>query len=68
MKTTVLFIDQETKIEIAKELGDVLWYVAIIALEIGISLFDVATMNLKKLFGLSKDQKKVWDRPSDRVL
>ena len=39
--------------EIAKELGDVLWYVANIACEINESLADIAEMNLQKL----KDRK-----------
>ena len=38
------------KTEITKELGDVLWYVAQIATEIGLSLDDVAKTNLEKLF------------------
>ena len=42
-------IDDETKQLIAKELGDVLWYVAQIATELGLSLEDVASMNIEKL-------------------
>ena len=37
------------KDEIAKELGDVLWYLANIADDLGVSLEDVAAENLKKL-------------------
>lgn len=43
-------IDKMTKEEIKKELGDVLWYVAQIATELGLSLNKVAESNLKKLF------------------
>lgn len=43
-------IDETTKQEIAKELGDVLWYVSQIASELGLSLEDVASENIKKLF------------------
>ena len=42
-------ISDEHEQEIAKELGDVLWYIAAIAYEIGFKLDDVALMNLKKL-------------------
>ena len=43
-------IDDATKQEISKELGDVLWYVAQIGSELGLSLENVATENIKKLF------------------
>ena len=42
-------ISDTDKIEIAKELGDVLWYVANIARYIDIPLKQVAEMNLEKL-------------------
>lgn len=37
------------RVEIAKELGDVLWYLAAVARDIGVSLDDVAQMNIEKL-------------------
>lgn len=43
-------IDEVRKQEIAKELGDVLWYVAQIASELGLSLRDVASANIEKLY------------------
>lgn len=43
-------VDEETREAIKKELGDVLWYVAQIATELGLSLDDVATANIEKLF------------------
>lgn len=43
-------IDGETKELIKKELGDVLWYVAQLATELGLSLDDVAEHNIKKLY------------------
>ena len=43
-------IDDQTREEVGKELGDVLWYVAQLATELGLSLSDVAANNLKKLF------------------
>lgn len=47
-------LTDEIKKEIAKELGDVLWYLAIMAEEIGFTLNTIAEMNLKKL----NDRKK----------
>lgn len=43
-------MDDETKQLIAKELGDVLWYLAQIATDLGLSFEDVAKGNLEKLF------------------
>jgi len=37
------------KEEIAKELGDVLWYVANLAFELGYDLGDIAAINIQKL-------------------
>lgn len=47
-------VDQPRKEEIAKELGDVLWYLAQIATELGLSLDEVAKTNLKKLSSRQK--------------
>ena len=43
-------VSNEKREEIKKELGDVLWYVAQIATELGISLDDVAEANIEKLY------------------
>lgn len=43
-------IDDDTRKDIQKELGDVLWYVAQIASELDLSLDDVAEGNIKKLY------------------
>lgn len=43
-------INDETRETIKKELGDVLWYVAQLATELGLSLDDVANGNIEKLF------------------
>lgn len=37
------------KEKIAKELGDVLWYLAMMSDQLGLDLSDVAEMNIKKL-------------------
>lgn len=42
-------ISAEKKLEIEKELGDVLWYVSQIAVELKIDLESVAKTNIKKL-------------------
>jgi len=43
-------LTDDTKKEISKELGDILWYVAAICSELGISMNDVAEQNIEKLF------------------
>ena len=42
-------LEEKAKAEIFDELGDVLWYCATIADEIGVNLEDVAKLNLIKL-------------------
>jgi len=41
---------EEIKQELAKELGDVLWYLTQLATELGLSLEEIAQLNLDKLF------------------
>ena len=41
--------DPDTMRELAKELGDVLWYIAAIAGDLGLDLDDVAQMNIDKI-------------------
>lgn len=41
--------DYEQQAEIAKELGDVLWYVANLASDLGLDLGEIAEMNINKL-------------------
>lgn len=43
-------VSDDTRAEIEKELGDVLWYVTQLASELHISMEDVAEGNLKKLY------------------
>lgn len=41
--------NEEWRIGMAKEIGDVLWYVTILAGEFGFSLEDIARLNIEKL-------------------
>jgi len=41
--------DALERIEIAKEVGDVLWYVAALARDLGVDMDTMAQMNLEKL-------------------
>lgn len=43
-----IFTD-EIKAELAKELGDVMWYIAALAKAFGYTLEEIATMNINKL-------------------
>ena len=45
----ILELNIETRVEIAKELGDVLWYVTAVARDLGFDLDEIATMNIDKL-------------------
>lgn len=42
-------VSDEDKKELAKEIGDVLWYLAVFAEDLGMSLDDIAATNLDKL-------------------
>lgn len=42
-------IDEQTREDIQKELGDVLWYVAMVAFEFNLDLEDIAIKNIEKL-------------------
>lgn len=44
-----IVIPQEKRHELAKELGDVLWYIATLSYDIGYSLGEIGEMNYKKL-------------------
>jgi NTP pyrophosphatase (non-canonical NTP hydrolase) len=43
-------VDDETKNAIKKELGDVLWYLAQLSTELGLSMDDIAKANIEKLY------------------
>jgi NTP pyrophosphatase (non-canonical NTP hydrolase) len=40
---------ESQKLELAKEISDVLWYIAALAMELGIPMEEIALMNLAKL-------------------
>lgn len=42
-------VSEDDKAEMAKEIGDVLWYLAVFAHHLGVSFDDVAKQNLEKL-------------------
>ncbi len=50
-------ITDEKKIEIEKELGDVLWYVSQIASELNLSLDQIAEKNIEKLYSRMERNK-----------
>jgi len=41
--------EQLDKANLAKELGDILWYIAVIAHDLDVSLDDIASKNIEKL-------------------
>ncbi len=54
---------EDNRLEMQKELGDVLWYVSVICSYLDISLDDVATQNLGKL--ASRKQRNVLKGSGD---
>lgn len=47
----------EKQMELAYELGDVLWYISQLCSELGISMEEVATMNIRKLSSRKEREK-----------
>ncbi len=56
-------VTDERRAAMAKELGDVLWYVAQLASELGLELEDIAQVNLDKL--LSRQRRGVLSGSGD---
>jgi NTP pyrophosphatase (non-canonical NTP hydrolase) len=56
-------ISQYDRYEITKELGDVLWYLAAISSDLGISLEEAAEKNIEKLF--SRKERNVLQGSGD---
>lgn len=59
-----IFLD-EKRLEIAKELGDVLWYINALAHDIGYDLETIAKMNIVKLFK-RRDENKIQGSGDNR--
>lgn len=53
----------EDKAELAKEIGDVLWYLAVLAHQLGVSFDKIATQNIEKL--QSRQQRGVLGGSGD---
>ena len=58
-------VSEERKIEIEKELGDVLWYLSQVATELNLELDKVAEKNLEKLFS-RMERKKISGEGDNR--
>jgi NTP pyrophosphatase (non-canonical NTP hydrolase) len=56
-------VGDERRAAMSKELGDVLWYVAQLATELGLDLDEIANQNLEKLF--SRQQRGVLSGSGD---
>jgi NTP pyrophosphatase (non-canonical NTP hydrolase) len=56
-------VSEERRVAMAKELGDVLWYVAQLASELKLDLNEIAQANLDKL--LSRQQRGVLSGSGD---
>lgn len=58
-------ITEEKRIEIGKELGGNLWYISQCAKELGFTLSEIATINIKELFS-RKDRNKIHGSGDNR--
>ena len=56
-------MSKEKAVELAKELGDVLWYIATLAHDIGFTLEEIGQMNYEKLH--SRQQRGMLGRSGD---
>jgi NTP pyrophosphatase (non-canonical NTP hydrolase) len=54
-------MNKERKNALKEELGDVLWYLAVLAYDLGLSLDDIAKVNLDKLQSRKKRGKLQGD-------
>lgn len=59
------FSAQEHRMAIARELGDVLWYLSLMAHDLGLNLDDVAQMNIEKIYS-RKHRDKIHGSGDER--
>lgn len=57
------FQQEDTRRALAKELGDTLWYLASVAADLGLTLEEVAQMNVEKI--LSRQQRNMLHGTGD---
>ena len=50
-------ISKEQKVELEKELGDILWYIANLGVELGLKMDSIASKNIDKLKSRQKREK-----------
>ncbi len=58
-------LTKEYKLEIAKELGDVMWFISQLSTELGLKLSDVIKMNIEK-FTSRKNRNKIHGSGDNR--
>lgn len=58
-------IDESDRLAIAKELGDVLWYLSVLANDLGMDLEEIAQMNIDKL-NMRKKKNMIGGSGDDR--
>lgn len=58
-------IEEDDRLAIAKELGDVLWYIAALARDFGFTLDDIARINISKL-AKRKEEGKIGGSGDNR--
>lgn len=56
-------VDEKDKVELVKELGDLLWYLSQLSTELGLSLDDIAVSNIEKI--ISRKERGVLHGSGD---
>lgn len=58
-------VGEEDKLALKKEIGDILWYVATLSKELGLSMNEIAAMNVEKLRS-RHERNKIHGKGDDR--